>query len=664
MDAARAPSSSPPAAFPLERKGARTGAVTLAYLVIAIVFTWPLAPGLTRDVPSDLGDSLLNIWILSWEAEQLTRLLTGDFAVLATWFDGNIFYPVPNALAYSELLIAQTLQVLPLYLITHNPILCYNVLFLSTYVLSGLGAYLLVRELTGDVRAAFVAGLLFAFIPYRIPQAAHLQVLSSQWMPFTLLGFTRYLNTGRRRALAGASIALLLQSLSCGYFLIYFPPFAAGYVLWELARRGALRDRRVWAELSVAAVLIALALTPFLIPYARVQSTVQLSRRLEEIRLYSADVYAYLTAFPTQRFWGPRLALMPRAEGELFMGGVATLLGLAGASLFLRRAWRAGHHIDEPRIALSTALGTASLLLLTLIMVTLFTRRVSIDLGVLPVRVSEIGRPLIWLIAAFTLLLLSSRRAVARVRAGFTAEGFFLLSIVIAWWLSLGPSPQSLGRPLDLPAPYNLLYLLPGVDGVRVPARLAMIVALMLAVAAGYVIARLPRNRAGSIIAWTLVLGFLFEAPADPFSVNGVAATAGHEVPEARIHPPGRGPAVYDAVAALEGHTALLELPIGDTTWDVRAVYYASTHWRPLINGYSGFFPPHYGSLVARLLDPDRDPAAAWQAVVDSGASHVLLHTRAYRQAEVEQIRRWLAARGARQVFGAEGDLLFDVRRQ
>jgi hypothetical protein len=40
------------------------------YLLLTLVMTWPLAAGLTRDVPGDLGDSLLNLWILGWDAEQ------------------------------------------------------------------------------------------------------------------------------------------------------------------------------------------------------------------------------------------------------------------------------------------------------------------------------------------------------------------------------------------------------------------------------------------------------------------------------------------------------------------------------------------------------------------------------------------------------------------
>src|ERR671912_728295 len=152
-----------------------------AYTAIALIATWPLARGLAGDVAWDLGDSLLNMWILAWDCEQLLAILRGDLSRAAAFFDANIFHPAPLTLAYSEHLLPQALQVLPIYAITKNPILCYNLLFLSTIVLSALGTFLLVRELTGNAVAAFVAGLLFAFAPYRLAQSTHLQVLSAQW---------------------------------------------------------------------------------------------------------------------------------------------------------------------------------------------------------------------------------------------------------------------------------------------------------------------------------------------------------------------------------------------------------------------------------------------------------------------------------------------------
>jgi hypothetical protein len=222
----------------------RRGSYALAaYAVITLVMTWPLARGLTRDVAWDLGDSVLNMWILAWDGEQFRAILTGHFSHLRTFFDANIFHPSPLTLAYSEHLVPQALQIFPIYVLTGNPILGYNLLFLSTFVLSGLGMYLFLREVTGNAIAAFVGGLLFAFAPYRIPQSSHLQVLSSQWMPFAFYGLRRYFDTARRRALAGAAAAVIAENLSCGYYLLYFPPFVAAYVVWEMWRGDRWRDR-------------------------------------------------------------------------------------------------------------------------------------------------------------------------------------------------------------------------------------------------------------------------------------------------------------------------------------------------------------------------------------------------------------------------------------
>jgi len=119
-------------------------AATAAYAALTIALTWPLGAGLARDVPSDFGDPLLNAWILAWDATHLGR----------GWWNANIFHPHPLALAYSEHLLPQAIQILPVYALTKNPILCYNLLFLSTFVLSGLGMFLLARELAPIARCA------------------------------------------------------------------------------------------------------------------------------------------------------------------------------------------------------------------------------------------------------------------------------------------------------------------------------------------------------------------------------------------------------------------------------------------------------------------------------------------------------------------------------
>ena len=89
------------------------------------------------------------MWILGWGAEHVPQLLTGSIGWREFW-NANIFHPEPLALAFSEHLFGQTLQILPVYWLTGNIILCYNLLFISTFALSAFGMYLLVRDLTGD----------------------------------------------------------------------------------------------------------------------------------------------------------------------------------------------------------------------------------------------------------------------------------------------------------------------------------------------------------------------------------------------------------------------------------------------------------------------------------------------------------------------------------
>jgi len=227
--------------------------VTALYLATTLALTWPLAAGLTHDIAGDFGDPLFTSWVIAWDATHLGR----------GWWNANIFAPHPLSLAYSEHFLPQALQVVPLYLTTKNPILCYNLLFLSTFVLSGLGMFLLGRELTGSGAAGAVAGLAYAFAPYRIASIPHLQVLSSAWMPFVLFGLRRHFATGRIRPLAGAAAAWIAQNLSCGYYLLFFSPVMGIYLVWELTRRRLWTDKSIVGSLAAATCGVIAVTVPF-----------------------------------------------------------------------------------------------------------------------------------------------------------------------------------------------------------------------------------------------------------------------------------------------------------------------------------------------------------------------------------------------------------------
>jgi hypothetical protein len=636
-----------------------------AYLAIALVMTWPLARGLARDVAWDLGDPALNMWILSWDCEQFRAILGGHWSHLRHFFDANIFYPAPLTLAYSEHLVPEAIQIFPVYELTRNPILCYNLLFLSTFALSGLGMFLFARELTGNAAAAFVGGLLFAFVPYRLPQSSHLQMLSAQWMPFALYGFRRWTETGRTRALVGATAAVVVEGLSCGYYLLYFSPFAAAYVVWELWRRDRLIERRAWIGLAIAAICAAGAILPFVIPYARVNRDLQLARSLTEVTRLSADVYSYATASTAERFWGSRLSdVFPKPEGELFPGVVIILLAFVGVI-----AWKPAAVSGEPvsagsgRGVTATILWCLAMLHLAAAVATIVFRRLTIHTWLFDIRLNDVTQLLLRAAILYALALLISPGARRRAASFMASRGFFVFALAAAMWLSLGPAPQVLGRPLDLASPYAALWNhVPGFEGLRVPARFAMIAMLMLSTLGALGAAVLARRRLGTIVLTVVSLAFLFEASAAPFTVNGASPVRGYATPEPRLYPSRRAPAIYHQVATLPAGVVLAELPVGQTDWDVRAMFYSSVHWRPIVNGYSGFFPPAYGRETLALGEIPRHARISLDMLHEIGVTHLIVHENAFLDSEGRDTTAALRQAGAQEIFRDGGDVLLALR--
>jgi hypothetical protein len=663
-----------------EAMRAREVLVVLAlYVALSCAMTWPLVAGLARDVPGDLGDSLLNMWILGWGAESLPRVLAGTMSV-AQAVNANIFHPEPLALAFSETLVGQVLQVLPVYHLTHNLILSYNLLFLSTFALSGVGMYLLVHDFTGDRYAAFLAGLIFAFVPYRVPQIGHIQSISAQWMPLALYGFRRYATTRRAPALAGGSMALLMQNWSCGYYLIYFAPLVPLFVVHQIAAAGRLRDRRVWIMFGIAALVIAAGTWPVLALYLAAERVHGFERPIGEIIGFSADVYSYLTASEMLRVLGPILQAWPKAEGELFLGFVPAALAAMGvvaavraarreaterASINVRFAARAERRLSL-RTVTAIALAVLALAFAGGFVGILFTGGFITSVAGMPIRATNAPR-LLWQLAFVTLAaaVVSTRFRLGLVAFLKSSTGLALVSLLLALWLSLGPVARTAGRTIDGLALYGLLLeSVPGFAGLRVPARYAMIAAVYLSVAAGLGAAWLMRPKLTGQSARALLvafsIAFLVEAAFAPMPINQTWGD-GAIAPPARVYPAGNAPAVYRQLAALPGAAVLVEFPFGDPAWELRYVYYSTVHWKRLVNGYSGGFPQSYKVRVARLQQFANEPDAAWATLTASGATHAIVHEAALAAGEAEALRAWLESRGARASGRFDGDVLYDL---
>jgi hypothetical protein len=637
--------------------------VAALYLALAVATTWPLARDLGSAVPSDLGDPLLNAFILDWGLTHLSALAGGDPGAFRSFWDAPIFHPAPLALAYSEHLVAQAALIWPLHALGGHILLCYNVLFLATFVLSGLGMYLFTRELTGSPEAAVMAGLLYGFALYRVPQYPHLQTLSSHWLPFALYGLRRFFVSRRLLPLAGATLALVAQNLSNGYYLLFFPVFVAGYCVAEMADRGAWRDRRVLAGLAAAAVVTAVATLPMLVPYLALRSLGFERRGLEEVQAFSADALAWVTASPAHRLWG-WLRPVAKAEGELFPGlvtpGLAMLATIAYGARMRRTAPVEGSRFR--RVAIWGLFGAAAVALGFTLLVEATGDPHWRVAGVLVTMREPLRGYLTSAIVALAAFTLSRRaRYFARGESG-TLIGFFIAAAAGAALLSLGPTLEINGTATGVPLPYSVLYYhVPGFDGLRVPARFAMLTVTCLSVLGGYG-ARLVLSRGGGRALVALAVLFMLESTSAPIAINQRAAPAGDVAAgPPRVYTGADVPPVYRFLATLPPWTVVLEFPFGAPGWDLPSVYYQRVHLHPLVNGYSGGFPLSYYENRDAFDNVDIVPGAAWQRVRLSGATHIVVRRAAISGIRARILERWLGARGARLIRTFGGDVVYSV---
>jgi hypothetical protein len=279
------------------------------------------------------------------------------------------------------------------------------------------------------------------------------------------------------------------------------------------------------------------------------------------------------------------------------------------------------------------------------------------------IRASSVERPIVLALSCGLAALWCSARLRAALRAhAADLTPWLFLALVFAVAMSLGPRPRAGGRPIGGSDLYEFfISYVPGYAGLRVPARFGMVAGCLLAALSGPALARVAATRHGSLALAVVATVFLAEGFAVPQDVNlSWQSSARYAPPWTSIHRLNDGPLAYRHLLLMPDTTVVLELPFGDAGWDLRYVYYAGLHGKQIVNGYSGYFPHGYATRAARLAALWFDPDAAWQSLLSSSATHVLIHERAFVEPEGTAVSGWLAGHGATRVATfADGDVLF-----
>lgn len=318
--------------------------LALAYALVTVLLTWPIATHLTDHLPA-FGDPVDSAWRLGWGQYQL---LHDPLRI----FDANVFYPYARSYLFDELLLGIALITLPLRLVTDNPVAIYNLAMLSSFVLSALAMYALARRLRCPPPAAFVAGLIYAFAPLHVAHLTHLGLLSGQYFPLAVLLLDRIFEPDsadgslvRWRDAVFLALVLALQALSAQYYALYLLFVVGGFVGLRVVQEGLRRhfpSPIVWARLAVAGGLAGLAVVPFLFGYRLVQGDYTVERSIAQNAYYSANLASFVTADAQNLLWGTLSAPLRdfgryTFERNMFPGLLALLLAIVGALVSWRR---------------------------------------------------------------------------------------------------------------------------------------------------------------------------------------------------------------------------------------------------------------------------------------------------------------------------------------
>lgn len=590
--------------------------LALAYGALTALYLRPIWRVFGDRIAPNAGDPLFNLWVLRWGAHQLR-------SGLPDLWNANIFFPTSGTLTLSDHLLGLAAIQAVVEALTGNPILGYNLLLFSSFVLTGAATAYVARASGCSRFAAAVAGGLFAFCPFRFAQLNHLQILWMPALPLTLWTWDRLLaeRTPRRALLFLACYLGMVSGGSYLAYMIHLPLLVLFLNRWRRYRSRLLERRSLPVLAATAALMVTLAL-PFFLPYLRLGRSLGLQRQPYEVVENAAILASYLS--PTRNslwfqpewrpWWQPwwralttSLGPLKRGEDTLFPGAVTLVFAAIGLGVAVRPRPPGAPRWSPRRRAGLWALGALA--------AAVWIGGEALTLAA-SVRGSRLEVPA-WAWTALLVVLVAAVAPAWRLRADASrapAEAVVTEAESETWFRGLllaGLACFAFSFAIVfIPA----LAVVPGLDGMRVPARFAAFVVFALALAAARGIDRagvLVRRRARPLLAAALAAAAILELAPRPTRW-------------VRLQRPERFPEIYHWLATEGDVRAILELPIRPNPREALYMYYSTAHWRPIANGFSGLRPASHQQLTAAMRNlPDE---AALDLAQSFGISHLVVH--------------------------------------
>ena len=331
------------------------------FAALTLVMTYPLVRYFGSAVPGPPWDNFVWLYDLWWFKHSLIDLHQWPL------LNQEMFHPFGYDLTLSETILANKALIFPI-LMLGNEVLAFNSLLFLSFVLSGLGMYLLVAYLTDSKWAGLVGGAIFAFCPYRMHAmaAGWLPLISTQWVPFLFLSLERMLREHKARFALWAGVLLAANVLSSWYYAYVVGLLAALYLLVRLwPWKSSLKMGVVWRNLILMGATCLVLVAPVALPVIR-GGGMSMSWSLQEVEKWAASVEDFFLPNVYHPIWGSALLSLRRevpaypwyAPGFVYLGWVALALAAVGLRSLRRSRSLAWALLSTGGASFVAALGT------------------------------------------------------------------------------------------------------------------------------------------------------------------------------------------------------------------------------------------------------------------------------------------------------------------
>ena len=243
----------------------------LIYCLLSLIVQWPLVAVFSTHIShgdeAEITVPLLNLWTVWWNADRLARGF-GDY------WNSPIFFPTKKTFVFSE---AQptSMIVAPIVWLTGNRGLAYNTYQLLILTLNGYSAHRLFRRLGYLPWLAFCGGYMSLALPFVIWQFGVVQLTTLfgiYWTIHSVLDLFEPAQTESidspvsrrgRTFIAGAALGLSygITYWACNYWGLFLTMLLVpcSIVLWN--RR--LMEISFWRSILIAAIMSLVMIGPF-----------------------------------------------------------------------------------------------------------------------------------------------------------------------------------------------------------------------------------------------------------------------------------------------------------------------------------------------------------------------------------------------------------------